>query len=513
MMDQATGSAENTSDFRRSGRGGSPLGGIEGWWHAQSLARQFALAASVIILAGTLAVGFWVAARIKQGVAETSAASAFLYVDNVVSPWVHRLGTARTFPPEDAAEIDRVLKQWIGTRITSLNIWTRDNYVAYSTRKEIVGRQFPPTANFTRALGGEIAAEFEGHPHVGDAHDRAPEMRLEIYAPVFRAGSDEVIGVVELYSIREGLAAELRRATQLSWIVVGAIGLAMMAALSGIVFRGSRTIDHQEAQLRTQISHLVELLDQNAELSRRLERSRQRTVAINEQQLRRIGADLHDGPAQLIGMSLLMLDTPTDGPDGPAAAADASERVRGALTEALREIRNISTGLILPELEQSRLDDVVRQAVRRHEARTRSNVAVTVAAADYEVPLPLKVCVYRFLQEALSNSWRHAEGKGQRISLTRDRDQLTISASDQGQGLRGPDAVGILSNMVPQAKRDGMAATDDGADASSGLGLIGLKDRVEALGGTLALRSTGDGTTVTCTFDLQQIQKLAHEQA
>ncbi len=501
---------------------------VRRWWQHQSLARQFALAAFAIILPGTLATGYWVGERIKQGVAESSAASAYLYVDHVVSPIAQRLDAQGQLAAQDAADLDRALAPLLGKRLTSFNIWTLDGRIAYSSRKELIGRQFPPTALFHRARKGQISAEFEGHPHAGDAYDRTPTMRLEIYAPIHGAGSDTVVAVAELYSIREGLAAELRRATRLSWLVVGAIGATMMSALSGIVFRGSRTIEHQGRQLRAQIQDLQRLLDQNAELSGSLQRARHRTVAINEQQLRRVGADLHDGPAQMIGLALLLLDT-----DGPADAADTAALgpapqivatattesrglvtgipgVRSALTEALRDIRAISTGLVMPDVADATLEGVVRQVARDHERRTGSPVTVSIGPGVDTVPLSLNVCAYRLLQEALTNSWRHAGGKGQSITIRRDKNVVKIVASDQGPGLRFPAAHNNFNVDVESANRWTDATRE--ARTSRGVGLVGLRDRVETLGGGLELVSTATGTTLTATFDIAEVERLAKEQ-
>ncbi|MFM9939990.1 MAG: sensor histidine kinase [Hyphomicrobiaceae bacterium] len=424
-----------------------------------------------------------------------------------------------------------MLAPLIGKRLTSLNIWTLDGRVAYSTRKEIVGRQFPPTALFKRARDGHIGAEFEGHPHEGDAHDRSPTMRLEIYGPILRTGGDQVMAIAEMYSIREGLAAELQRATWLSWLVVGSIGAAMMTALSGIVFRGSRTIERQDQLLRSQIKDLERLLGENADLSRSLQRSRLRTVAIAEQQLRRVGADLHDGPAQLIGLSLLMLNSTqdmmpgggaqrapaADGPTDtgtPGAAVPAADTglpgVRSALTEALREIRAISTGLIMPEVAKAPLDDLVRHVARTHERRTASKVTVSIATGNYDVPVPLKVCSYRLLQEALNNSWRHADGKGQEIALSRDGDVVQITASDKGPGL----PLDNLCHSSEHVAGHGLW-TDEATETKvqSGMGLVGLRDRVESLGGRLDLISTESGLALKAIFDLAEVVRRAQQES
>jgi signal transduction histidine kinase len=461
---------------------------LRGWWQGLSLARQFALAASLVVLVGTLATGLWVADRIKAGVAQSSAASVALYMDNVIVPRAQELAREGRLTAAHEAELDQILAPLVGRKVSSVKIWLLDGTVIYSTRKEIVGRRFPLTPNFLRARSGSIAAEFEGRPHEGDAHDRSLRaLLLEIYAPVHEIGTDRVIAVAEIYAIREGMAAELRQAALMSWLVVASIGGAMMATLSGIVFRGSRTIVEQDRQLREQIDELKYLLAQNDDLRQHLERARQRSATLNERILRRVGADLHDGPAQLIGLSLLMLDSPAPAA-APGEGQPVSARVRATLSDALREIRAISSGLAMPEVAAAGLDEIAKQVVKAHERHTGSVVALTPAGRDAKVPMPLKVCIYRFLQEGLSNAYRHAGGKGQAVAVQTNGGTITIKVSDHGPGLMEAQSVGL-----------------DG-----GLGLIGLRDRIETLGGTLTVVSGSTGCALEASFDLASAQRIAN---
>ena len=78
--------------------------------------------------------------------------------------------------------------------------------------------------------------------------------------------------------------------------------------LHGIVRQASVTIDRQQTALRQQVGELSSLLAQNAALHQRVSAAAARTTTLNERSLRRIGADLHDGPAQMLSLALLRLD-------------------------------------------------------------------------------------------------------------------------------------------------------------------------------------------------------------
>jgi signal transduction histidine kinase len=126
------------------------------------------------------------------------------------------------------------------------------------------------------------------------------------------------------------------------------------------VGRASRTIERQITDLRR-------LLAQNEDLRIRVERSSQRVSEINERYLRDLGSDLHDGPAQHIGLALLRVDalarTPAANKNAKqlnGAAADIAT-IRTALRDALNEIRNISAGLVLPGQEAFA---VIREATK-----------------------------------------------------------------------------------------------------------------------------------------------------
>ena len=126
--------------------------------------------------------------------------------------------------------------------------------------------------------------------------------------------------------------------------------------------------------------------------------------SIYDRHLRQIGAELHDGPAQLLGLALLHLDgaIPTDPDDRVARAA---ERTREAITSALREIRDMAGGLVLPELDGRSVVATVRLAVETYERRTGATVSVRDAGQlpGFRPSKALNVCLYRFAQEGLIN--------------------------------------------------------------------------------------------------------------
>ena len=159
------------------------------------------------------------------------------------------------------------------------------------------------------------------------------------------------------------------------------------------------------------------------------------------------------------------------------------ETIRGAATDALREVRELSRGLALPEINNLSLQDELHLVAQRHEQRTGTKVKVTLGALPEDAPLPFKLCLYRFVQETLNNAYRHARGQGQAISADYMDGLLHISVKDSGPGMSA-DAM-----MVDTAGR-------------TRLGLAGLRNRVESLGGLFSIDSSADGTAVNAQFKL-----------
>ena len=464
-------------------------------WRNLSLAAQFVFAGSVVLVVGMAIIGFWVTQRIEDGVVRNTAASTALYMESFVAPLVQDLGRVNQLSPEIQSQLDKLLQDNVlGQRIVSFKIWKEGGLIAYSSRHDIIGRTFPTTENLRRAWQGEVTAEFDTLVDEEDALERAHGLSLlEMYSPIREVHTGKIIAVAEFYETAEVLRKNLFSASLQSWMVVAAVTLAMLGALSGIVFRGSRTIDRQRASLEQRVAELSRLLSQNEELRGKLQRASRRTTEINESYLRKISADLHDGPAQLLSLALLRIDAlkPLVG----NVAVDGAKRsdmdiVHTALTDAIVEIRQICTGLTLPELEKLSLSEMLTTAVNSHQRRTSTQVQLDIQSAPQTLTQAMKICVFRFVQEALNNAFRHANGVGQQVTCRFDGQVLEIEVVDAGPGFK-------------PAQRS----------PASGLGLHGLRDRIESIGGELQVHSElGQGTRLVMRCNTEGDEKHHEEQ-
>ncbi|RMF90915.1 MAG: sensor histidine kinase, partial [Nitrospinota bacterium] len=387
--------------------------GMRRWWQDLSLAQQFMLASFFILVASMLGIGWWVGEQIQAGVVNQTAATVALYVDSFVSPHLQDLGQSPSLAPVHVRLLDRLLAGTpFGQQIVAFKVWNARGRILYSTNPALIGQVFPVQEGLARAWQGEVVSKISSLQKEENTLERKKWSRLlETYSPVFLKGSNRIIAVVECYQPLGALEQEITAAKQQSWLVVGATTLTMYLLLAGIVFRGSNTIDQQQKELQEKVAQLTTLLTQNQELHARVQRAATRTAALNERFLRRISAELHDGPAQALSLALLRLDNVVDRctacpwpGSGVPGNTEELDVIQASLRHALQEMRTIAAGLRLPELERLTLEETLVRVVRTHERRTNTVVRLSPTNLPAQVPLPVKITLYRVVQEALSNA-------------------------------------------------------------------------------------------------------------
>lgn len=455
-----------------------------------SWAQNFLLVSLVVFLTAMLGVGWWVGQQIESSVIQQTALNVALYVSSFVEPNLQELAGGQALSAEHREMLAGLLTDTsMGQHITGIKIWDMQGRVVYSTNARIVGLTFPMDPSLSRALRGWVAADVGNltNPENVYDYDRG-QRRLETYIPVRRMGTRQIIAAIEFYQTVDELDHDIAAAQQRSWLIVGGGTLAAYLLLAGFVRRTSDTIRRQQNELSNQVLQLTALLAQNKELHERVRRAARRTAALNERFLRRISAELHDGPVQDLGLALLRLDhlLPRAEPAQSQAAPEAARQsdfqiIQSSLWHALQEIRAISAGMGLPELEQMTLAETVARAVRAHERRTNTPVTLAMNGAPDTVSISLKITVYRIVQEALSNAYRHAGAVDQLVQLSYEHDLLSLTISDRGPGFE----------KIHET------------DWEEHLGLGGMRERAESLGGIFQIESElGRGTRVVVQLPL-----------
>ncbi|MBP1806051.1 sensor histidine kinase [Rubellimicrobium aerolatum] len=457
-----------------------PRDGLGALWARRSLATRFAWASGVVLVLATLAIGAVVTDRIEEAVVRNSANATALYMDSVIAPISQQLSDSGELSPGAERALHEILSSTpLGERIASFKFWSGDGRVIWSENRDLIGREFGLADDLRRAWGGEVVASFDDLSEEESRAEAALDLPLlEIYSPIRAVYSGRVIAVAEFYAVAPELKRDLRAARAGAWAAVATTTLLLGGVLYAIVLGGSRTIDAQRRALDNRLHDLRDLSARNHDLRLRVQAAAARAAAQADRTMRRIGADLHDGPAQHLAYVALRLDTLRERLEGQTAERDLAQ-VAEAVSRAMAEVRALSRGLQLPDIAGLSLPEIVEGAVEAHEARTGQEVTVRMDR-DRDPPLDpaARLCVFRFLQESLGNAGRHAGGACLEVELACADRELRLTVRDRGPGL-------------PPEPREGA------------MGLSGLRDRVESLGGTFTARTRVDGgAEVAMTLDL-----------
>ncbi len=441
-------------------------------WKRLSLARRFVILALCLSAVSTLILGTWVSEKIEQTARAREAGSAAIYMGHFISPHVQHLAADGVLSQTQIAALDRVMQSAeLGLRVVGIKIWNRRGTIVYSTNTDAIGDVYPVEGALESALGGTTTSDFSGPDEESAAEFALSKALLEIYAPILSATTGEVIAVAEFYEDASDLAGDLRTAQLHSWLVTGIVLASIFAGFSTLISDGTHTIRRQRDELATRIAQLSEAMGKTEELQEKIERGAREVIEDNERLMRTIGSELHDGPAQLISLAQLKLDRI----DTVEAARDVGA-VQSALASAIRDIRRISAGLLLPNVDDQDLLDCLKTTIRDHETKTQTRVSFRHRRLPKRCPPYVTICLCRFVQEGLANAFRHADANGQSVVVEGLTDALRAQVSDSGPGMSAA------------------AKSEFGAH----MGLIALRRRLESIRGTLTVSSKpGVGTTLT----------------
>jgi signal transduction histidine kinase len=227
-----------------------------------------------------------------------------------------------------------------------------------------------------------------------------------------------------------------------------------------------------EARLAS-FTELVATAIANADGKSALNASRRRIVTASDETRRRIERDLHDGTQQRLvslGLAVRAAEAAVP-PNRPDLQADLSQIAAG-LAGAVEDLQELSRGIHPAILSRGGLLPALRTLARRSAIPVELDVST-----DVSIPQPIEVAAYFVASEGLANASKHAEASRIELSLAQIEGRLLLTIRDDGVG---------------------------GADPARGSGLVGLTDRVEALGGSLDVESRpGAGTQIAVRLPLE----------
>ena len=308
---------------------------------------------------------------------------------------------------------------------------------------------------------------------VGSGHETAVPLSVVRY--VQRAGEPLVVADAtdDDRFARDPYLADAGCCSLLAVPILSRGTLRAVLLLENRLLRGAFTGERLDA-VTLVAGQLAVSLD-NAQLYAELTASRARIVAAGDTARRRIERDLHDGAQQrLVSLALrLRTSARTAMRTGADAQAAQLHEVADELGSMLDDLREIARGIHPAALADGGLRPALKTLARRSAVPVRLDVHV-----GRRLPEPVEIAAYYAVAEALTNAAKHAQASVVNVEVEASDGDLRIQVHDNGRG---------------------------GADLGGGTGLIGIKDRIEALNGRIALHSPPDaGTTLQITLPLGQ---------
>ncbi len=327
--------------------------------------------------------------------------------------------------------------------------------------------RFDPDGTSVVALGegaGGVAVDLPAGTHLKLRDYLAP-------AVVWRTGRPAQVDE-DAWTGRSGWWARALRELGIRSMVASPINVEgrLWGVVNALSTRGS--FPPGTADRMADFTELVATAVGNAESKAELAASRARIVAAADETRRRIERDLHDGTQQRLvslGLELRLAQgmVPAELPELETELGAVADQLNGVV----EDLREIARGIHPAILSEGGLGPALRTLARRAAIAVELDVA-----AMARLPEPVEVAAYYVVSEALTNATRYARASVVEVAAEASGGTLRVCVRDDGAG---------------------------GADAEGGSGLTGLKDRIEALGGTFAVHSpAGGGTTVSCELPL-----------
>ena len=241
----------------------------------------------------------------------------------------------------------------------------------------------------------------------------------------------------------------------------------LLGALS-VSMPANDPINPSKERLVRDLASQAGLVLRNVRLIEELRASRQRLVAAQDEERRKLERNIHDGAQQqLVALTVKLRLLEQLAARDPTKAAEIAAQLQDETAAALNDLRDLARGIYPPLLADEGLSAALSAQARKAE------ISVTVDAKEIgRFPEDVEAAVYFSCLEALQNIAKYARASNVTISLARDDGHLSFAVADDGVG------------FDPEA-------------AHRGTGLQGIADRMDALGGTLEIRSrVGGGTSV-----------------
>lgn len=328
-----------------------------------------------------------------------------------------------------------------------------------------------PGEGVLRAVAAQVARQFG--PATADVIMYEPDGRTTLVAGSTQGPPAAGWGG----RLPAGLTTSVLRTGRFVSASVGSRFTAAMPVHVGDVLWGLLAVGSGQAlppdteQRLADLAEIVTMTVTNEQREAELTASRARLVAASDEARRRIERDLHDGAQQFLVTLELRLRSVAETPGLLPEIRAEIEDIAAELAGGLDDLRELSRGIHPEILSKGGLRPALRALARRSAVPVDMDLRI-----HSRLPEPVEVAAYYVVSEVLANAMKHGRASTVEVEAETADDALHVQVRDDGVG---------------------------GADLAGGSGLVGLRDRIEALGGTFSVESPhGEGTTVFCTLPM-----------
>ena len=280
----------------------------------------------------------------------------------------------------------------------------------------------------------------------------------------------------EMLDANEGRIEIVQNRFRRQVTTISIVALLLGSVLATVVFGHVRRLDAEAARR----------YDEVCQARQDLKRLTDRLVKVQEQERRNLSHELHDDLGQTMSAMLMDLTEAERMPAGSPDRREALASVRRLAEENVAKIRNMALLLRPAMLDELGLVSAIRWLAREVARRTGLSVRVVADEVGDDLPDPERTCIYRIVQEALNNCVKHSKASEVRVVLRHEGEYLSVCVQDNGVG------------FDPEREK--------------GVGLLGMMERVTALGGRFHVEShPGRGTTVSTGFLLRHDARKTEE--
>jgi len=311
------------------------------------------------------------------------------------------------------------------TAIVRVKLYNRRGVVIFSTSDEQVGGDQEDNAGFQSALGGKVASELVYRDSFNHFDKESSEDNLvQSYLPVKAENHGPILGVFEIYTDVNYQVKRTERSQLVMLPVLSGLFLLMFVLLVAIVRRAATIINRQEGIIR--------------ERTRMLEFLTAQMLTDQEDEKKRIAHRLHESVAQTLSGVKMRLEVIGRDAGNPGASSESINSLIGFLQDAISETSSMAMRLRPSSLDEFGLVETLDWLVSDlRQLYPRLSIESEIGAQEVEIPRPMKIIIYRIVQDTLNNLAAQTEADRIRLSLNTDNRSIILAIEENSHPYAG----------------------------------------------------------------------------